>query len=61
MVGQEVARRPRQRPGSEGLFPAALPGYRQDEDRGRAEEAGFDSRLVEPADAVSLRLTMAGG
>jgi CheY-like chemotaxis protein len=59
MDGHEVARRLGQRPSSEGLFLVALTGYGQDEDRLRAEEAGSDTHLVNPA--ALLRFTTAGG
>ena len=40
-------------PGSAVLL-VALTGYGQDEDRRRAEEAGFDVHLVKPVDASTL-------
>jgi CheY-like chemotaxis protein len=52
--GYEVARRLRKHPGLEEILLVALTGYGQDEDRRRAEEAGFDVHLVKPVDASTL-------
>src|SRR4051794_4936230 len=43
MDGYEVARRIRQLPGLANVVPAALSGWRQQEDRRRTAEAGFES------------------
>jgi two-component system CheB/CheR fusion protein len=54
MDGYEVARRLRDLPGLESTFLVALTGYGQEEDRRRAEEAGFDAHCVKPADLAVL-------
>jgi PAS domain S-box-containing protein len=61
MDGYEVARRLRVQPGREGLLLVALTGYGQDEDRRRAEEAGFDAHLVKPADLEALQRLLNAG
>ena len=60
MDGYEVARRLRQQAGLNNTFLVAVTGYGQDEDRRRAEEAGFDAHLVKPADPVVLQQLLAG-
>jgi two-component system CheB/CheR fusion protein len=52
--GLEVARRLRQRPGSEGLLLVALSGYGTEEDRRRSRESGCDDHLIKPADPDAL-------
>jgi len=37
----------------------ALTGYGQEEDRRRAEEAGFDAHMVKPADLDALQMFLA--
>jgi CheY-like chemotaxis protein len=39
----------------EEAFLVALTGYGQDDDRQRANEAGFDAHFVKPMDLNSLR------
>jgi signal transduction histidine kinase/CheY-like chemotaxis protein len=60
MDGYEVARRLRERVGSENVFLVAITGYGQEGDRRRAEEAGFDAHLVKPADPTALHRLLAG-
>ncbi len=54
MDGYEVARRVRERPGSDAPALVALTGWGQDEDRRRSAAAGFDHHLVKPADVAAL-------
>jgi CheY-like chemotaxis protein len=53
MDDYEVARRLREQAGMGNTLLVALTGYGQ-EDRRRAEEAGFDAHLVKPADPAAL-------
>ncbi len=53
--GYELARRLRVVPEVEDAMLIAVTGYGQDEDRRRAEDAGFDRYLVKPVDFESLR------
>jgi two-component system CheB/CheR fusion protein len=59
MDGYEVARRLRGQAGFQKALLVALTGYGQDEDRRRAEEAGFDAYLVKPADPAALHELLA--
>jgi signal transduction histidine kinase/DNA-binding response OmpR family regulator len=59
MDGYEVARQVQQRPGLEEVLLVALTGYGRDEDRQRAEEAGFDVHLVKPVHADDLPAVLA--
>ena len=52
--GYEVARRIRCEPRLAGVRLVALTGYGRDEDKRRAESAGFDQHLVKPVDPSSL-------
>ena len=52
--GYEVARRLRQEPWGASLTLIALTGWGQDEDKRRAQEAGFDQHLTKPVDAAAL-------
>jgi CheY-like chemotaxis protein len=52
--GYEVARRMRQTPGLENTALIALTGWGQDDDRGRAAEAGFHHHLIKPADPDAI-------
>jgi CheY-like chemotaxis protein len=58
--GYEVARRLRGLLGLKETLLVALTGYGQEEDRRRAEEAGFNSHLVKPADVAALQSLLAG-
>jgi CheY-like chemotaxis protein len=53
--GYEVARLLRENPEFHQTLLVALTGYDEDEDRRRAQEAGFDEHLVKPASAGSLQ------
>ncbi len=52
--GYEVARRLRKRVARRGLLLVALTGYGQQEDRLKADDAGFDHHFVKPTDPVNL-------
>jgi CheY-like chemotaxis protein len=54
MDGYEVARAFRADPSLRAVRLIALTGYGQQEDRRRAEQAGFDSHLTKPADPRAL-------
>jgi PAS domain S-box-containing protein len=61
MDGYEVARRLRQQTAAHKVLLVAVTGYGQEEDRQRAEEAGFDAHLVKPADPeIMNRLVCTG-
>jgi signal transduction histidine kinase len=53
--GYEVARRLREQPGGEDALLIAISGYGQEEDRRRAQQAGFDHHLTKPVDFAVLR------
>jgi PAS domain S-box-containing protein len=55
MDGYEVARRLRAEAGLADALMVALTGYGQEEDRRRAEAAGFDAHLIKPADPAALQ------
>lgn len=59
MDGYEAARRLRRLKGGENVTLVALTGWGQDEDRRRAEEAGFDKHLVKPVDVEALESLLA--
>jgi PAS domain S-box-containing protein len=59
MDGYEVARRLRGQLGLRDATLIAVTGYGQEEDRRRAEEAGFDAHLVKPADPEALERLLA--
>jgi CheY-like chemotaxis protein/anti-sigma regulatory factor (Ser/Thr protein kinase) len=59
MDGYEVARRLRQQVGLRQALIVAVTGYGREEDRRRAEEAGFDAHLVKPADPEELQKLLA--
>jgi CheY-like chemotaxis protein len=59
MTGYELAPRLRQLPGLADILLVALTGYAQEEDRRRAEAAGFDAYLVKPADLDTVRALLA--
>jgi len=54
MDGYEVAGAIRADPGLRAVRLVALTGYGEQEDRRRAEQAGFDSHLTKPADPHTL-------
>lgn len=60
MDGYEVARRLRVQPETAGILLLAVTGYGQQEDRQRAEAAGFDHHLVKPIDPEALARLLAG-
>jgi CheY-like chemotaxis protein len=53
--GYDVARRFRQDEGGRQMVLIALTGWGREEDRRRAEEAGFDGHLTKPVQASDLR------
>jgi signal transduction histidine kinase len=55
MDGYEVARALRSCPETASVFLVALTGYGREDDRRRAQEAGFDRHLVKPVDFVELK------
>ena len=59
MDGYEVARRLREQVGLQKTLLVAVTGYGQEEDRRRAEAAGFDAHLVKPADLAVLQRLLA--
>jgi two-component system, sensor histidine kinase len=60
MDGYEVARRLRLEPRASGAKLVALTGYAREEDRRRAQAAGFDYHLVKPVAFESLKKLLAG-
>jgi CheY-like chemotaxis protein/anti-sigma regulatory factor (Ser/Thr protein kinase) len=52
--GYEVAQRIRSLPDGDEILLVALTGWGQEEDRRRAEQAGFDHHLVKPVSAEAL-------
>jgi signal transduction histidine kinase/CheY-like chemotaxis protein len=58
--GYEVAARLRTMDGTRSALLLALTGYGQQEDRLRAEAAGFDHHFVKPADPVALQKCIDG-
>jgi CheY-like chemotaxis protein len=52
--GLEVARRIRAVRGRDEIYLVALTGYGEEEDRMRAEAAGFDVHFVKPVDIAAL-------
>jgi PAS domain S-box-containing protein len=50
MNGYDAARRLRAQPGGESLYLIALTGWGQEDDRKKAEEAGFDRHFTKPVD-----------
>lgn len=53
--GYAVAREIRGRPWGGSILLIALTGWGDDEDRRRADEAGFDRHLLKPVDIAHLR------
>ncbi|PQA59669.1 PAS domain-containing hybrid sensor histidine kinase/response regulator [Siphonobacter curvatus] len=54
MDGYETCRQIRQQPWGHDLFIVAVSGYGQDEDKQKAEEAGFNRHLTKPVDFETL-------
>jgi CheY-like chemotaxis protein len=52
--GYEVTRQLRATPAGAGMLLVAVTGWGQDEDRRRAEVAGFDHHLAKPVDLETL-------
>ncbi len=59
MDGYQLAKKLRLQQGCEKVVLVAMTGYGQDEDRRRAEEAGFDHHLVKPVDPDVLQQLLA--
>ena len=57
--GFEVARQLKREPATANVRLIALSGYGHDEDRSRAQDAGFDQHLVKPIDLQALTLALA--
>jgi CheY-like chemotaxis protein len=55
MNGYEMAAHLRAQPEFEGMILIALTGYGQEEDRRRAQEAGFDHYLIKPINPEDLQ------
>jgi PAS domain S-box-containing protein len=60
MDGYEVARRFRARKEWAGIVMVALTGYGQEEDRRRAQDAGFDHHLVKPIPPEAILAVLGG-
>jgi PAS domain S-box-containing protein len=58
--GYEVARRIRQEPWGNLITLVALTGWGQDEDRRKADEAGFDVHMVKPIEPAALDRLLSG-
>ncbi|HET9703228.1 MAG TPA: ATP-binding protein [Vicinamibacterales bacterium] len=54
MNGYELAAQIRQQPALRGVRLIAITGYGRDEDRRRAEQAGFDAHLTKPVEPAAL-------
>ena len=61
MDGYEVAERLHREPPAYGARLFALTGYGEEEDRRRAERAGFDGYLTKPVGADELMAALRGG
>jgi PAS domain S-box-containing protein len=59
MDGYEVARRLGEQAGRQGLLLVAVTGYGQEEDRRKAQAAGFDDHMVKPVDPDALHRLLA--
>jgi CheY-like chemotaxis protein len=57
--GYDVARRIREQRWGKGVVLVALTGWGQDEDKRRAEEAGFDRHFAKPLDPSALEQLLA--
>jgi CheY-like chemotaxis protein len=60
MDGYELARRLRQIPTLADVLLTAVTGFGDDDDLGRAREAGFDHHLLKPADPEAVKRILAG-
>jgi signal transduction histidine kinase/DNA-binding response OmpR family regulator len=58
--GYQVARRLREQPGTASCLLIAVSGYGQDEDRVKAQEAGFDHHLTKPLNYEALQALLSG-
>jgi CheY-like chemotaxis protein len=58
--GYELARRLRDRPETAECVLVAVTGWGQEDDRRRAQEAGFDRHLVKPVDPVDIETLLEG-
>ena len=58
MDGYEVARQIRKQPQYRDVALIALTGWGQENDRRRAQEAGFDHHIGKPASVAQLRSVM---
>jgi len=59
MDGYEVARHLREAVGKEKVVLVAVTGYGREEDRSRAQEAGFDYHMLKPVDPEDLKILLA--
>jgi CheY-like chemotaxis protein len=57
--GYDAARQIRQQPWGKGVLLIALSGWGQQEDKRRAQEAGFDHHLVKPVEPAALEKLLA--
>jgi CheY-like chemotaxis protein len=58
--GYEAARRIREQPWGKTMVLVALTGWGQEEDKRRAEGAGFDRHFTKPVDTAMLEKLLAG-
>jgi len=58
--GYDTARRLRERPWTKDVVLIALTGWGQEEDKRRAQEAGFNFHVVKPVDFANLRNILEG-
>jgi two-component system CheB/CheR fusion protein len=59
MDGYETARSMRQQPGLDAVVLVALTGYGQEQDKTRAQQAGFAQHFTKPVDLQALRRFLA--
>jgi CheY-like chemotaxis protein len=57
--GYEVCRRIREQPWGKPMYLIAQTGWGQEEDRRRAEQAGFDRHMLKPVDCAALVVAFA--
>jgi signal transduction histidine kinase/DNA-binding response OmpR family regulator len=57
--GYETCRQIREMPGGTDVFVVALTGWGQEDDKQRAQDAGFDFHLTKPADPASVQRLLA--